>query len=69
MIKRFLISFKKSLKSTKAQTVVEYCLVLVVTAAILVSLFANNFSPIQQMFNVTTTKIINRLLEAPPGSP
>ena len=67
MIKTIKISFKKYLESKTAQVVAEYCLVLVVVAAIVSTLCLNNFGSIQEMFNTTTSRVVTRITEAPPA--
>jgi len=69
MIKTIKTSFKKSLGTLNAQVVIEYCLVLVVVAAIMMSFFARDFGSIQQMFNTTTSRIMTRIVASPPPAP
>ena len=61
MTHSLIICFKKYLKNSCGQNIVEYSLLMVVIAGLLVALFQNNFAPIRNMFEVPLTEMINKM--------
>ena len=62
-VPKLIISFEKSLKIPRGQSVIEYSLLLVVIASLMLIFFADNFSPIREVFEDTTESLITRSLE------
>ena len=59
---RFKISFKKSLISKEGQSVLEYSLLLVVIAGLVLTFFVNDFQPIKSIFIDTTDSLMERIV-------
>jgi len=56
-----IICFKKYLRNGCGQNIVEYSLLMVVIAGLLVALFQNNFAPIRNMFETPVIDMINKM--------
>ncbi len=61
-VPKLIISFEKSLKIRRAQSVLEYSLLLVVIATIMLTFFVNDFQPIKSIFEDTTNSLIERIV-------
>ncbi|MFH1622298.1 MAG: hypothetical protein ABIA97_04165 [Candidatus Omnitrophota bacterium] len=58
-----IITFKKYLLNTiHGQSVLEYSLLLVVIAVVMLTFFVNDFQPIKDIFNHTSNRLIERLI-------
>lgn len=49
-------------KLRTGQTALEYSLLLVVIAGLMLVFFANNFQPLKDIFNSTTNSMMNRIV-------
>ena len=59
---RLKISFEKSLISKEGQSVLEYSLLLVVIAGLVLTFFVNDFQPIKSIFIDTTDSLMERIV-------
>ncbi len=62
IIQKLIISFKKSLKMPAGQSVLEYSLLLVVIASLVLTFFVNDFQPIKSIFEDTTDSLMERIV-------
>lgn len=56
------LAYQFSPKSRAGQTALEYSLLLVVIAGLMLAFFANNFQPLKNIFNSSADSMMNRIV-------